>query len=165
MTTPRRLEQLVEQPLAQRGHDARRVGPDHVVPAAEAREALMNERQIMAMLHHPFICELITTFKNARWLYMLMEFAQGGDLYGRLDDAGALPESLACALDPALGGDGGGAEPGTTGVTVAQLPISPGPWLEAQTYLSSKEGFDVVCVAITFCLAAVIAANSARIFG
>ena len=84
---------------------------------------------------------------------------------GAAPDAGALPESLACALDPALGGDGGGAEPGTTGVTVAQLPISPGPWLEAQTYLSSKEGFDVVCVAITFCLAAVIAANSARIFG
>ena len=51
------------------------------VVANEQQQNVMNERNIMMALDHPFILKLETTFKDRDCLYMLLEFVQGGELF------------------------------------------------------------------------------------
>jgi hypothetical protein len=44
-------------------------------------KAVVNERDIMAQLDHPFIIKLVRTFKDTDFVYMLLEIVQGGELY------------------------------------------------------------------------------------
>eukprot|EP01029_Cantina_marsupialis_P017093 TRINITY_DN383_c1_g2_i1.p1 TRINITY_DN383_c1_g2~~TRINITY_DN383_c1_g2_i1.p1 ORF type:complete len:902 (-),score=307.48 TRINITY_DN383_c1_g2_i1:1320-4025(-) len=45
---------------------------------------VVNEKNIMAMLDHPFILKLHATYKDRDCLYMLLELIQGGELFGLL---------------------------------------------------------------------------------
>jgi CRP-like cAMP-binding protein len=45
---------------------------------------VMNEKNIMLMCHHPFILALHNTYKDEHKLYMLLEYCNGGELFGRL---------------------------------------------------------------------------------
>ncbi len=45
---------------------------------------VMNEKDIMLMCHHPFILALHNTYKDEHKLYMLLEYCNGGELFGRL---------------------------------------------------------------------------------
>jgi cGMP-dependent protein kinase len=45
---------------------------------------VMNEKNIMLMCHHPFILALHNTYKDDHKLYMLLEYCNGGELFGRL---------------------------------------------------------------------------------
>jgi len=42
---------------------------------------VMREKNIMASVDHPFIINLITTFKDTQSLYLLINFIQGGELF------------------------------------------------------------------------------------
>jgi CRP-like cAMP-binding protein len=45
---------------------------------------VMNEKNIMLMCHHPFILALHNTYRDEYKLYMLLEYCNGGELFGRL---------------------------------------------------------------------------------
>jgi cGMP-dependent protein kinase len=49
--------------------------------AQKQQTNVMNEKNLMMECHHPFILRLFTTFKDAKRLYMLLEFIQGGELF------------------------------------------------------------------------------------
>ena len=44
-------------------------------------KAVVNERNIMARLDHPFIIKLVRTYQDTDFVYMLLEIVQGGELY------------------------------------------------------------------------------------
>lgn len=53
-------------------------------------EHIKAERQILQMIEHPFIVNLVTTFQDERRLFMLMEFVNGGELFSFLRKRGRL---------------------------------------------------------------------------
>lgn len=44
-------------------------------------EGVMREKNLMAVIKHPFVVELVTTFQDERNLYMLIGLVQGGELF------------------------------------------------------------------------------------
>ncbi|KAG5487750.1 hypothetical protein LSCM1_08116 [Leishmania martiniquensis] len=44
-------------------------------------ERTFTERQLLAKLHHPFLVRLYQAFQSHTHLYLVLDFAQGGDLY------------------------------------------------------------------------------------
>ena len=44
-------------------------------------KGVINEKNIMEQLHHPFLGGLITSFQDPTFIYMVMPVLQGGELY------------------------------------------------------------------------------------
>lgn len=57
------------------------------VVAYSQQKNVMNERNVMMMVDHPFVLKLETTFKDAHCLYMLLEYVQGGELFSYLSNS------------------------------------------------------------------------------
>ena len=53
-------------------------------------EHTLNEKQLLSMIHHPFIVNLYGSFKDSTNLYMVMEYVQGGELFTHLRRAQVL---------------------------------------------------------------------------
>jgi len=63
---------------------------------AETRTAqVLNEKLALASLSHPFITSLHAHYQDAKYLYLLMEVALGGDLFGLLERNGLMKETMA----------------------------------------------------------------------
>eukprot|EP01087_Luapelamoeba_hula_P001133 TRINITY_DN1087_c0_g1_i1.p1 TRINITY_DN1087_c0_g1~~TRINITY_DN1087_c0_g1_i1.p1 ORF type:complete len:332 (-),score=57.99 TRINITY_DN1087_c0_g1_i1:67-1062(-) len=59
-------------------------------------EHVKSEKQILASISFPFIVRLFKTFQDEANLYMLMEYAMGGEVFGHLRRAGRFSEETAC---------------------------------------------------------------------
>lgn len=57
------------------------------IVAHKQQNNVLNEKNIMAECDHPFVLRLFQTFKDARKLYMLFEFVQGGELFAVIHTA------------------------------------------------------------------------------
>lgn len=55
------------------------------------------EQSILAQANNPFVVKLFYSFASKRYLYLVMEFVNGGDLYSLLQTVGRLEERTACA--------------------------------------------------------------------
>jgi tRNA A-37 threonylcarbamoyl transferase component Bud32 len=53
---------------------------------------IMNEKEIMIEMNHPFLLRLVSTYKDSTFLYMLLELCQGGELFSRLLELKTLDE-------------------------------------------------------------------------
>ncbi|XP_062409980.1 cGMP-dependent protein kinase 1-like [Sardina pilchardus] len=53
---------------------------------------ILSERRIMLEAHSPFIVRLYRTFRDAKYLYMLLEACQGGELWTLLRDRGSFDD-------------------------------------------------------------------------
>ncbi|CAE8637940.1 unnamed protein product, partial [Polarella glacialis] len=53
-------------------------------------EHVKAEKQILAMIEHPFIVNLLTTFQDEKRLFMLLEYVNGGELFSYLRKQGRL---------------------------------------------------------------------------
>lgn len=79
----------------------------HQIVALKQQVNIMNEKDILWCVDHPFVIKLYDTYKDRDRLYMLLELVQGGELFSRLqnsDTPGRVPvESArfysACVLD------------------------------------------------------------------
>ena len=65
------------------------------IKAQRSEQSVLDEKDLMAEVAHPFIVNLVNTYKSSKRLYMLMECVQGGELYSRIHT------NAAGALDPA----------------------------------------------------------------
>eukprot|EP00980_Cylindrotheca_fusiformis_P008505 scaffold1805_cov104-Cylindrotheca_fusiformis.AAC.12 len=52
---------------------------------------VMRERELLSLLHHPFILDMVTSFQDVSNLYMLLPVIQGGELFSRIVNGGGLP--------------------------------------------------------------------------
>ena len=51
-------------------------------------EHTINEKKILALLDHPFVVKLITTFQDSKHLFFVLEYIQGGELFTYLRKCG-----------------------------------------------------------------------------
>uniref|UniRef100_A0A3B4ZXK6 cGMP-dependent protein kinase n=1 Tax=Stegastes partitus TaxID=144197 RepID=A0A3B4ZXK6_9TELE len=54
---------------------------------------ILSERRIMMEAHNPFIIRLYRTFRDSKYLYMLLEVCLGGELWSLLRDRGSFDDS------------------------------------------------------------------------
>uniref|UniRef100_A0A3Q0RJZ6 cGMP-dependent protein kinase n=1 Tax=Amphilophus citrinellus TaxID=61819 RepID=A0A3Q0RJZ6_AMPCI len=54
---------------------------------------ILSERRIMMEVHSPFIIRLYRTFRDSKYLYMLLEACLGGELWSLLRDRGSFDDS------------------------------------------------------------------------
>lgn len=52
------------------------------------------EKKILSQTSHPFIVQLINSFQNSRYVYMLLEYLPGGELFSRLRKDGRFSEDV-----------------------------------------------------------------------
>jgi len=65
------------------------------VVATKQQSHVLNEKNILAMMEHPFILALVNTYQDAGELYMLLELALGGELFTLLAKRAPLFDSPA----------------------------------------------------------------------
>jgi protein kinase A len=58
-------------------------------------EAVIQERDIMKKMFHPFIVDFVASFQDEKFLYMVVDLIQGGELFSRIHDT----ESNGSGLD------------------------------------------------------------------
>uniref|UniRef100_H3D7V3 cGMP-dependent protein kinase n=1 Tax=Tetraodon nigroviridis TaxID=99883 RepID=H3D7V3_TETNG len=64
----------------------------HIVDTSQQGH-ILSERQIMMEAHSPFIVRLYRTFRDPKYLYMLLEACLGGELWTLLRDRGSFDDS------------------------------------------------------------------------
>eukprot|EP00930_Biecheleria_cincta_P060507 TRINITY_DN46144_c0_g1_i1.p1 TRINITY_DN46144_c0_g1~~TRINITY_DN46144_c0_g1_i1.p1 ORF type:complete len:373 (-),score=61.20 TRINITY_DN46144_c0_g1_i1:42-1160(-) len=67
----------------------------HEIIKLKQVEHVKSEKQILAMIDHPFIVNLLTTFQDDRRLFMLLEYVNGGELFSYLRKEGRLSNDSA----------------------------------------------------------------------
>ena len=52
------------------------------IEVKQSQVAVLREKNILKMISHPFIVQLNYTFRSSTKVYFLLEFLQGGDMFG-----------------------------------------------------------------------------------
>ncbi|RYG55992.1 hypothetical protein EON66_03980, partial [archaeon] len=60
------------------------------IVAMKQQRNVINERNILSKLHHPFIIRFVKTFRDRDCLFLLTEYCPGGDFFGALIRVGGV---------------------------------------------------------------------------
>ncbi|KAJ3083179.1 hypothetical protein HK102_001216 [Quaeritorhiza haematococci] len=66
-----------------------------IIIATKQVKHVMNEKNILEAVRHPFIVELLATFQDEEHLYLVMEYVPGGDMFTHLRRHGRFKEGVA----------------------------------------------------------------------
>ncbi|XP_037101369.1 cGMP-dependent protein kinase 1 isoform X1 [Syngnathus acus] len=72
----------------------KRVGKKHIV-AKRQEEHMLFEKKILKAVQCDFIVRLHAAFKDTRYIYMVMEFCSGGEIWTKLKEVGRFDEQIA----------------------------------------------------------------------
>ncbi|XP_049446847.1 cGMP-dependent protein kinase 2 [Epinephelus fuscoguttatus] len=72
----------------------KRVSKKHIV-AKRQEEHMLFEKKILKAIQCDFIVRLHAAFKDTRYIYMIMEFCGGGEIWTKLKEVGRFDESIA----------------------------------------------------------------------
>ena len=73
------------------------------VVATRQQENVVNEKKLLQECAHPYILRIESTMQDADCLYLLLEFLQGGDMFGKLVEyGGCFKEPIARCVVPQL---------------------------------------------------------------
>jgi len=77
----------------------RQVAIKQVLKINEERVAsFTKEIQIMKDLDHPSICKIFETYDEDRFMFFVIEYCAGGDLFDRFQDCGGFPEAATAEI-------------------------------------------------------------------
>ncbi|KAJ3101595.1 serine/threonine protein kinase, AGC [Phlyctochytrium planicorne] len=65
------------------------------IVATKQVKHVMNERDLLRSVRHPFIVNLLATFQDPKHLYLIMEYVPGGDMFTHLKKFRRFPEHVA----------------------------------------------------------------------
>lgn len=57
-------------------------------------DAVIQERNIMSKIFHPFIVDFVASFQDDKFIFMVIELIQGGELFSRVHDENAEKDGL-----------------------------------------------------------------------
>lgn len=58
-------------------------------------EHIRNEKLVLETLEHPFVVNFVCSFQDPKRLFIVLEYVNGGELFGRLREKGKLPDTEA----------------------------------------------------------------------
>lgn len=58
-------------------------------------EHIISEKGVLSVINHPFVVNLYKTFQDEHYLYMVMEYVCGGELFSHLRKVGKFPNDVA----------------------------------------------------------------------
>jgi len=64
----------------------------------QLRDEFNRERSIMQELDHPNICKLLETYDEGRFMYFVMEYCAGKEVFVRISDSGAICETVSADI-------------------------------------------------------------------
>lgn len=67
----------------------------HIVETQQ-QEHVLSEKALMMSCRHPFVCRMYKTFRDEKYVYMLMEACLGGEVWSLLRDR--ISTLLGCTL-------------------------------------------------------------------
>jgi cGMP-dependent protein kinase len=80
---------LVESKISRARYALKCIRKNHVVETGQQKN-VQTERKILLQLFHPCIVQFVRTFKDEDYIYFLMEFLGGGDLFTAIREIGML---------------------------------------------------------------------------
>lgn len=75
--------QLVQHTATREVFALKKMQKARIVKTGQQRN-VVNEKRVLSTCRHPYILKLVASFKDKNCLYMLLEFLQGGDIFGHL---------------------------------------------------------------------------------
>lgn len=69
--------------------------PKRSVLQKKSLEGIKNELFVAKKVHHPLVCHCFTYFHDRAYIYLVFEYAPGGELFSRMSKAGKFSEEVA----------------------------------------------------------------------
>ncbi|KAI9013390.1 kinase-like domain-containing protein [Phycomyces nitens] len=74
------------------------IARSQLVSSSSTSRSVQRELAVLQLLYHPNLVELRQVLQDTFYVYFVMEYVQGGELFGVLSDRGRLPETEVRAL-------------------------------------------------------------------
>jgi serine/threonine protein kinase len=71
------------------------ISRSHLQTSSSTSKSVQRELAVLQLLHHPHLIDLLQVLQDTQYVYFVMEYLEGGELFHVLAERGRLPESEA----------------------------------------------------------------------